>query len=337
MQNCNLWLSIAIPTYNRPILLKACLDSIVRQLVPGVEIVICDNSTTDVAGHAVCEYQERFPDVRYCKNVSNIGSDANILRCLCESRGKFVYLLADDDIMLPGSLVKIRESLKHNPSVGCVHLNSYAFVGDPETGRASTPKFPVDRDVVFKDKNQFLEHLGVNFTFLSAMILRRDYFERIANPKAYVGTLLLHCHIALKCISAAGENLLIATPCIAARSGNSGGYNLYRVFAQGWREVLFTTGIECGFDRRAMERIFDKTIKTFLRYWLIHMKTASTGYDSSGVALLFRETWSYPSAWIYLYPFLGLPGWMLRLVRRLYDQMRVASRIFLKIIAQAVV
>lgn len=319
------WLTIAIPTYNRAKVLEEGLTHVISQMTEGVEVLICDNCSSDGTEMLAKEKARQFPFIRYIRNPCNIGADANVLRCLRDSRGKFVHLLADDDILLPEGIRAIRECVNKRPGLAFMHLNGYGFDGDRGLDSAQPPKFAIDEDLLFTSKDEFLEYLGINHTFLSAMIFRKEHFDRLENADAYVGTMLSHCHLALKCISAGGQYLIVARPCVAARGGNGGGYDLYKVFAQEWRRVLFVTGIECGFHGRVMVRIYNRTIKFFLRSWLVHMKINPTMYDSSNVGLLFRETWKYPAAWLYLYPFLLMPAWLVRWIKRGHDSMKTFS------------
>lgn len=322
------WLSIAIPTYNRSTYLIECLDHLRPQIEPGVEIVICDNASTDETESSVGQYKTRYPflEIRYFKNQENLGVDGNFLRCLRESRGNYVHLLSDDDILLPGSVERIHERIRQMPELAFIYLNSYSFQGKFKPALRAAPRFEIEKDIFFSDKDKFIEYLGVNFTFLSAIVVKKEGFDQVVGPEAFIGSMLLHCHVGLHCMNTGREYLIIAQPCIAARGGNSGGYNLYRVFAQEWRRVLFETGIRCGFQRSSMERVFDSTIKTFLRSWSVHMKINPTMYDSSKTGLLVRETWRYPSAWIYLYPFLVMPAWLVRWIKRAHDLKKSASR-----------
>jgi glycosyltransferase involved in cell wall biosynthesis len=49
-------LSLCIPTYNRPTQLKRVLESVIPQIAPGVEIVICDNSAARATEAMIQEY-----------------------------------------------------------------------------------------------------------------------------------------------------------------------------------------------------------------------------------------------------------------------------------------
>ncbi len=92
-------LTVAVTTFRRPAMLQQCLDSIVRQLVSGVELLVIDN---DAAGSAalVCASPE-FARVRYViEKEPGISNARN--RAVAESTGEYLAFIDDDEIALNG-------------------------------------------------------------------------------------------------------------------------------------------------------------------------------------------------------------------------------------------
>ena len=92
-------LTIYIPTFKRPDIL-ACLESIVPQIVDGVELIVSDN---DPDGYAE-QFVQRYPQVQYSKRLKNIDGDPNILRGITQGKGQYVWVFGDDDTMLPNTI-----------------------------------------------------------------------------------------------------------------------------------------------------------------------------------------------------------------------------------------
>lgn len=92
-------LTIAIPTYRRPEMLGACLDSLVPQLADGVEILVVDNDPAASArvqvegyGLATLRYvHEARPGVVQARNAA-----------VRESRGAYLAFIDDDEIARSG-------------------------------------------------------------------------------------------------------------------------------------------------------------------------------------------------------------------------------------------
>ncbi|MBR1980986.1 glycosyltransferase family 2 protein [Candidatus Proelusimicrobium excrementi] len=106
-------LSICIPTCNRAEYLPVMLDSIFKQAVfDGVEVVISDNNSYDDTHRIVKEYQERYKNLSYYKNDINVGFDRNVLNCISRAKGKYCWILGDDDALLPGSVGFVLRNIK---------------------------------------------------------------------------------------------------------------------------------------------------------------------------------------------------------------------------------
>lgn len=92
-------ITIAIPTYKRPELLKKALDSAVNQLeFDDYEIIIVDNDDFQKKNETQILIESYKKDnMFYYKNKMNIGMFGNWNRCIELSRGKYITILNDDD------------------------------------------------------------------------------------------------------------------------------------------------------------------------------------------------------------------------------------------------
>ena len=106
-------LSICIPTCNRAEYLPVMLDSIFKQAVfDGVEVVVSDNNSYDDTARVVKEYQALYKNLFYYKNDINVGFDRNVLNCISRAKGKYCWILGDDDALLPGSIGFVKHHIK---------------------------------------------------------------------------------------------------------------------------------------------------------------------------------------------------------------------------------
>lgn len=108
-------ISICIPTYNRPSLLKRTLLSIDAD-GDDLEIIVTDNSTDDQSRKVVEETLRTVPcSWRYHKNEPPVSPANNMNAGIHLARGEYVYILHDDDYLLPGGLQKIRKKIQQHP------------------------------------------------------------------------------------------------------------------------------------------------------------------------------------------------------------------------------
>lgn len=86
--------SVCMPTYNRANSLKQCLDSLMALSYPNLEIIVCDNNSTDDTKDVISSY----PNVRYiCERTQGLSYAKNTLLDACSSDSDFVVFVDDDE------------------------------------------------------------------------------------------------------------------------------------------------------------------------------------------------------------------------------------------------
>jgi glycosyltransferase involved in cell wall biosynthesis len=113
--------SIGVPVYNREQSVRLALDSLLAQTYEHLEIVVCDNASTDGTGEVCQEYAARDPRVRYERNKQNIGCIPNFNRVLELATGDFFTWTASDDVRPPTAIQKCVEALERNPEAVMAH------------------------------------------------------------------------------------------------------------------------------------------------------------------------------------------------------------------------
>lgn len=111
----DLKISILIPTYNRSMYLKKCIESIISQNHDDIEIIISDNNSPDNTEEIVNLFIDKR--IKYYKNSENIGSNANFYKLIELANGEFVFFLTDDDYLLPGAIAEIKNFIKINKHI----------------------------------------------------------------------------------------------------------------------------------------------------------------------------------------------------------------------------
>jgi len=114
--------SILIPTYRRPQLLRRAIASALSQdaLVP-VEVIVGDDA---VEGAAIAS---EFDDarLRYEANPERLGMAGNWNRLCDSARGDYLLLLNDDDQLLPGFVTTCVSAFQRMPDLGVVFTNHF--------------------------------------------------------------------------------------------------------------------------------------------------------------------------------------------------------------------
>src|SRR3546814_18588265 len=92
-------LSFCISTFNRAKWLSLSLEVLVREakeLGAKVELLVCDNTSTDETPDVVKTYVQRGV-VRYHRNQKNVGMLGNLRVTAQDSSGRYIWILGDED------------------------------------------------------------------------------------------------------------------------------------------------------------------------------------------------------------------------------------------------
>ncbi len=177
-------LSICVTTYNRAEWLNVSLKQLTHFFLPYsdvVEIVICDNASTDNTEAIAAKYNG-LPSFRYYRNRLNVGMLGNLRVTAHHSRGRFVWILGDDDIIRVGALEKILETILKNPSLGLIYLN-YAYSLHDAPSRIEDINEFIDSAIPIvppgEDRYAAIAELATIsenfFTAIYCLIFRRDH------------------------------------------------------------------------------------------------------------------------------------------------------------------
>ena len=121
--------SICIPTYNRAVHLNNCLHSIIlnkSRSAIDFEVCVSDNCSTDDTEEVVRVAQASI-DIKYQKNPANLGVPRNFLNVVKMADGEFVWLLGDDDLIMPNALEELDSLIGSHPDVDFFYVNSYCL------------------------------------------------------------------------------------------------------------------------------------------------------------------------------------------------------------------
>ena len=117
-------LTIAIPSYNRNLVLKENIQKLLFQINDQVEVVIIDNSSDLPIEETLNQELLDYPQLSVIRNISNIGLSANIIRGIEICKTKWVWLLSDDDTPYENAIEKILEQIESNENAYYINFTS---------------------------------------------------------------------------------------------------------------------------------------------------------------------------------------------------------------------
>lgn len=107
--------TVAIPTYRRPELLRLAIESALAQTYRPVEILVSDSEGSDDIAALVAGYRD--PRLRYRRNDRPTNGLENALAMYRDARGELIATLHDDDEWEPGFLTAMVRPLIEDSTV----------------------------------------------------------------------------------------------------------------------------------------------------------------------------------------------------------------------------
>ncbi len=289
-------LTIAIPTYNRVEKLKSGLQNLVRQTAgKPVELLVSDNASQDDTQAFMEAFCREHPEVSYVRNPKNIGPDRNFLNCYYRASGEYVLLLGDDDLLLPGTVDVILQTLESKPVF--VYQNSSLLLSEDPLEYAK-PDFPEGDPIVYTCRNDIVRQMGIMITFMSSFILRNDLVRAIPDKERYIGTYFIQSHIALSTLAAEGEYVFITRNCVVATGNETVPYDVYFVWGRMYANLLKETAVAAGVDPALVRRIHRKDLRTVIFGFVKNYRISCPESKHWNRACVWEQVKPFPS----LYP-----------------------------------
>lgn len=178
-------LSIVVSTYNRAEWLRQSLPLILqsaKRRAEQVEVLVVDNTSPDHTGEIAAQYTD-LPFFSYHRNDKNVGMLGNLSVCARKARGKFVWVIGDDDLVQDGVVPRVIDIITQHPRSEIIYLNySYTRFDQPEE-LASIDEVIASATLIspitishFSEEIRSFSALNENlYTAIYACIFRRDH------------------------------------------------------------------------------------------------------------------------------------------------------------------
>lgn len=98
----NIYLSVIVPVYNVANYLPECIDSILAQNIPNMEILLINDGSTDNSVEIVQDYADRYENI-ICFHTKNQGLSAARNYCIDRARGTYIAFVDGDDFLPTGA------------------------------------------------------------------------------------------------------------------------------------------------------------------------------------------------------------------------------------------
>lgn len=89
--------SVIIASYNNGVFLRKCLESVLRQTLRNIEILVIDDSSTDNSVDILKSYQQKDNRIVFTLNETNMSQHMSRKRGVAMARGEYIMFVDSDD------------------------------------------------------------------------------------------------------------------------------------------------------------------------------------------------------------------------------------------------
>lgn len=163
--------SIILPTYNRAVLLRMAINSVLSQSYQNFELIIIDDASSDQTEALVKSFRDKR--IKYLRNKKRLGANWSRNIGIKKALGKYIAFQDSDDQWLPEKLGKqISIIEKSSPKVGAIYSKCLYHKGDR--------KKVIPSDRISKKEGCIHENLlNDNFITLPSLLIKKECFNQI--------------------------------------------------------------------------------------------------------------------------------------------------------------
>ena len=164
--------SVIIPTYNRRHVLLESIASVQAQTRGDLEILVCDDGSTDGSREAVQALMEKDSRIRWIQGEHSGFPSVNRNRGIRGAKGEWIAFQDSDDLWLPEKIERQLQILRSAPGASFIYCYAAALQADGEKRRMTPYSIP-------REGRMFETLLFYSIVQTPTVLVRRDLLERV--------------------------------------------------------------------------------------------------------------------------------------------------------------
>lgn len=220
----NRTLSIGVPVFTRYEAVEQLVTLLchqISQLPEHILVDVQDNAPGERNRTLLHRLARVFPFLRYRKLLCNNGADVNIASLYVGSETPFRWLIGDDDLLTPGSLAQVAETVERHAGDGVRVFHLGGFVVDEALGQVVSdeihPTLRSERGTRLLDTDAAVVAIGREFLRMSCNVVRVEPLSPLVQQQT-LGQGLSPLCIALNALSH-GRCCHVNHPLVVYREG----------------------------------------------------------------------------------------------------------------------
>jgi len=167
--------------YNHERYVKDCLESIKAQDYPNLQIIVADDCSKDASPVLIQNWIDHNPSLRvtFLHNEQNRGLCKTLNRALSAAQGKYISMIATDDVWEPGKIEEQAQMMESLPEkTGVLYSDAYQM---DESGAPLAKCFIESHREFSRMQEGDIHEILWQDNFIPAMatLIRRSVFEQV--------------------------------------------------------------------------------------------------------------------------------------------------------------
>lgn len=244
--------TIIIPTYRRPGLLRRAIGSAQAQTWKDLQICVYDNASGDETGETVAEIAREDPRVRYCCHPENLGLMGNFNYGMAHVDTPYFSFLSDDDILLPEYVTTAMEGFRRYPDAMFSACSTILATADGQVSHVPLDAWP--REGYYLPPEGLLQMTRGNHPIITSIMYRKEAVDVFGTMDPAVGMpadVDYELRVAARCPIVVSKK---PGAIFVLHQASTGTASDYRYFWPGWTLLIRHIAEEGSLDAEARSR-----------------------------------------------------------------------------------
>lgn len=168
-------ISIIVPVYNVEKYIKDCMESLVKQTMPDIEIICVDDCGTDKSMQIVKEYAQNDKRIKIIRNKKNSGVPVTYNNGLANATAQYIMFCDSDDMFAPDICEKLLKKISDTDSDMAVCSAHIIYEADEHLREIDNQYFAIPQERVLIGAGPMQE---ICYPCTWGKIYRRDIIEK---------------------------------------------------------------------------------------------------------------------------------------------------------------
>tara|TARA_Y100000590_G_C15702287_1_gene1007248 strand:- start:616 stop:1932 length:1317 start_codon:yes stop_codon:yes gene_type:complete len=122
--------SIIIPFYNSEKYISECINSIIKQKLANLEIILIDDNSIDRSAKIAKSFVKKNNNIKIIQNNRNEGVSVCRNKGIKTARGKYIIFVDSDDFLIRNSLINLANFIKKHDGTDLIIFTNYTRKAD---------------------------------------------------------------------------------------------------------------------------------------------------------------------------------------------------------------